>query len=70
MEDSDKLVILLDHWIEHNASHREEFEKWAKRAEEANLAVSDDIAEAVARLRDVDGCLRRALDRLRPEIQL
>ena len=70
MEDTDKLVILLDHWIEHNASHREEFEKWAKRAEEANLAVSGDIAAAAERLQDADDCLRRALNKLRPQIQL
>ena len=66
MDDAEKLAVLLEHWIEHNASHREEFEKWAKRAGKGDLeAVSGEIAAAADRLQDADSCLQRALTHLR-----
>ena len=68
MQDAEKLQVLLEHWIEHNASHGEEFEKWAQRANQAGLSeVSREISAAAGRLREATDCLCRALTDLRPE---
>jgi hypothetical protein len=52
---SEKLRILLPHWIEHNGEHAEEFRRWAERAEEAKepiLAAAQLVEEANARLEE------------------
>ena len=68
MKDAEKLPVLLEHWIEHNASHGEEFEKWAQRAREAGLdAASGEISAAADGLSEVTRRLRKALGHLRPE---
>ena len=68
MQDAEKLQVLLKHWIEHNASHGEEFKKWAQRANEAGLGeVSGEISAAAGRLHEATGCLCKALTYLRPE---
>jgi hypothetical protein len=42
-----KLGILLEHWIEHNEEHAEEFREWAGKAKEYGSGkVSRKIAEA------------------------
>jgi hypothetical protein len=62
MTDAEKLKTLLDHWIEHNAAHREEFERWGQRAREAGLEeVSREIAAAAGKLEEVNACLHRAM---------
>ena len=66
MEDAEKLPVLLEHWIEHNASHGEEFEKWAQRAREAGLdAVSGEIEAAAEGMLEATRRLRKALEHLR-----
>jgi len=68
MDTRQKLKTLLDHWIEHNASHGEEFEKWAQRADEAGLAeIAREIRAAADRLREATDCLDRASARLRSD---
>lgn len=63
--DMEKLQILIDHWIEHNEEHAEEFRKWADRAKSSgNAAVRDDILSAVEKLRDANEHLRKALEKL------
>ena len=58
----ERLRILVDHWIEHNASHGEEFGKWAARAEEAGLqAIAKEITAATQCLEESTGRLREAL---------
>ncbi len=65
MEDAQKLRVLIEHWIEHNASHREEFEKWAQRASEWGLGpVSEAILDAAGNLKRADGALQNALAQL------
>ncbi|MDP6777455.1 MAG: hypothetical protein QGI83_11905 [Candidatus Latescibacteria bacterium] len=62
MDVQERLGILVDHWIEHNASHGEEFGKWAQRAEEAGLeGVAREIAAATERLEESTSRLREAL---------
>ena len=61
MEVAEKLNVLFEHWIEHNTTHEEEFEKWAQRAEEAGLKeVSGDISAAAERLQEATRCLHSA----------
>ena len=66
MDDADKLHHLLEHWCEHNASHREEFERWAGRARNAGLpAVAAAIGDAGRALDEATACLQRAREQLR-----
>ena len=39
---SEKLVKLLDHWIQHNDHHAEDYRKWAEEARENGR---DDVAD-------------------------
>ena len=65
MEDQDKLPVLIKHWIEHNDAHREEFDKWARRAGELGLAdAADAIRAAVDDLGGASANLNRALETL------
>lgn len=65
MEEMEKLRVLLDHWIEHNSAHEEEFARWAERARQEGLAVvAAEIAEAVSRLREATQALNQAQARL------
>ena len=50
MELSDKLAHLIPHWIEHNASHAEQFEEKAENARAAGLGEVATKIEAAARL--------------------
>jgi hypothetical protein len=66
MNDAEKLPILLEHWIEHNAAHEAEFAKWAQRAEAAGLKdVGNDITQAAEALRGASHRLQTALSSLR-----
>jgi hypothetical protein len=68
MGDAEKLPILLEHWIEHNASHAAEFAKWAERAQTAGLdEVAGDITAATESLGEATTRLQAALTRLRPD---
>ncbi len=65
MEDREKLRHLMEHWIEHNREHADEFHQWANKAKGfGESAVHDDIMEAVAHLNKASESLNRALQRL------
>ena len=66
MQDVEKFVVLLEHWIEHNVAHGAEFEKWAQRARDADMnEVSRDISAAADGIRDIDAHLRNAMAHLK-----
>ena len=63
--DMEKLQVLINHWIEHNEEHADEFRKWAERARAAGKgAVHDDILKAIGKLRDANENLRAALKKI------
>ena len=63
MNDQEKLPVLIHHWIEHNDSHRTEFEKWAQRAAELGLGVvADAIRVAAGSLEQASASLSSALE--------
>ena len=60
--DVERFRVLLEHWIEHNAVHGAEFEKWSRRAQDANLdEVAVSIDAAAESIRVVNDRLRDAL---------
>jgi hypothetical protein len=65
MDDTEKLPVLIHHWVEHNNSHKAEFEKWAQRASELGLQdAGNAIRTAAARLEEASACLQQALQDL------
>lgn len=67
MTEAEKLKTLLEHWIEHNAAHQDEFGKWAERARGAGLEnVSLQISAAAQRISESNECLRKALSQISP----
>ena len=68
MEETEKLRILLEHWIGHNTEHGEEFDRWAQQAREAALpGVADEITAAAGFLQQATDSLRAALTHLGPD---
>jgi len=41
---NEKMVTLLNHWIDHNDSHQADYKKWAAQAKEEGL---DDVVEKI-----------------------
>ncbi len=63
MDNVEKLRVMLQHWIEHNKGHVEEFEKWRQTmTEEGKTSLADHIAEAVKTMATVNVQLEKALD--------
>ena len=61
----EKALVRLNHWIAHNESHQEEYEKFAAQLEEAGKAASAlQIREMVALSKKSNECLRKALTAL------
>jgi hypothetical protein len=60
MDDSEKLRVLIPHWIEHNEAHAGEFRQWAAQAG----AAETDIVLAAERMGAVNAALADALERL------
>lgn len=61
-----KLEILLDHWIEHNREHAEEFTQWAAKAKGlGQVAVHEDMTQAVKQMNKANESLLAALKRLK-----
>jgi len=44
MEDLNKLLVMLDHWIEHDESHAESYREWAEKAVSAG---EEEIAKEI-----------------------
>ena len=63
MNNLDKLRVLLPHWLEHNASHGQEFARWAELVAAADQEIAALLNEAAASLQSADEALRQALHR-------
>ena len=60
MNETDKLRVLIPHWITHNKEHADEFRIWAERAGGA----SSDILSAADAMAHVNIFLESALEKL------
>jgi hypothetical protein len=57
-----KIPIVIEHWIEHNESHGEDYRRWAEIAREEGLeGVEALILEAVSYIRSANEKLKEAL---------
>lgn len=62
MDQKKKLLVVIEHWIEHNESHMGEYKKWAQTAGELGLdLVKAEIEEAVGKLSQSNQHLEKAL---------
>ena len=60
--DTQKLQMLLDHWLQHNKCHVAEYQEWTEVARQAGLSETADlIQQAVASLKNADDALAKAL---------
>lgn len=65
MDTESRLAHLVPHWIEHNDSHVEQLEEWAKKAREAGLGtVAEEIETAVREMKEANECLGNAREKL------
>jgi hypothetical protein len=63
MDQKKKLLVIIEHWIEHNEGHMGEYKKWAQTAGELGLdLVKAEIEEAVGKLSQSNKHLERALE--------
>ena len=64
--EKEKLEILLNHWIEHNTEHAQEYTEWAEKAKGfGQVEVHDEIMQAVQQMNTMNGHLLKALERLK-----
>lgn len=62
MENVEKLRVLLQHWIDHNKGHAEEFSKWQEIVTaEGQPSIADHIARAIEQMLKVNEHLKQAL---------
>jgi hypothetical protein len=62
MDQKKKLSVVIEHWIEHNESHKGEYQRWAQTAGELGLdSVKAEIEEAVGKLSQSNQHLEKAL---------
>jgi hypothetical protein len=62
MDNVEKLRVMLQHWIEHNKGHVEEFEKWrATMTADGKTTLAGQIARAVELMGQVNTELDKAL---------
>jgi hypothetical protein len=62
MENVEKLRVMLQHWIEHNKGHVEEFEKWREvMRQDGQTLLAGQLAGAIATMSSVNELLAKAL---------
>ena len=62
MDNLDKLRVMLQHWIEHNKGHMEEFEKWhATMNDEGRTSLASHIHRTIELMGSVNMELDKAL---------
>jgi len=68
MDEMEKLKILLNHWIEHNREHAQEFREWAEKAKSfGQSTVHDDIMQASQQMNKANEFLLKALEKPKEE---
>ena len=66
MDEIKKLSIVVEHWIEHNQGHIDEYQKWAQKAGELGLRlVKIEIEEAAKSLSQSNEHLKKAVKAVR-----
>jgi len=66
--DREKLIKLLDYWIEHNKEHRGEFAAWAEKSRNfAKASVYNSIMEAAQQMDRANESLLKVLEELKGE---
>lgn len=63
-DEKKKLSLLLIYWIEHNRSHKQDFKRWAEKANTFDVLVYDELMDAVNHMEEVSVSLSNALERL------
>lgn len=63
-EEKKKLSLLLEHWVEHNKEHEQDFMKWAERAKTFDGLVYEELMEAVKHMEEVNDALLNALEHI------
>ena len=62
MDQKKKLSIVIEHWIEHNESHMDEYKRWAQTAGELGLdSVKAAIEKAMEKISQSNEHLEKAL---------
>jgi len=65
MESTEKLRVLLKHWIDHNGGHVAEFDKWRTvMIEENRDSLAKALSTAIAQMDEVSATLQAALDEI------
>jgi t-SNARE complex subunit (syntaxin) len=65
MDQKKKLSVVIEHWMEHNESHKGEYKKWAQTAGELGLdLVRAEIEEAMEKISQSNKHLEKALKAL------
>ncbi len=61
MDEKKKLSVVIEHWIEHNESHKDEYKKWAQTAGLLGLdSVKAEIEEAIQKISEANQHLSKA----------
>jgi len=64
--EKEKLRVLLNHWVQHNREHAQEFRHWAEKVERlGQAAVSDEMMQAVQQMDKANEFLLAALEGLK-----
>jgi hypothetical protein len=62
MDQKKKLSVVIEHWIEHNESHKGEYNKWAQTAGELGFdSVKTEIEGAMEKISQANQHLTKAL---------
>ncbi len=69
MDQKKKLSVVIEHWIEHNEAHMDEYKKWAHVAGELGLdSVKAEIEGAMQKISQSNQHLNRALKAMAPAL--
>ena len=68
VDERQKLEILLNHWVQHNSGHAQEFAEWAEKSKELwQGKVYENMMQATKRMEEANELLLAALAKLKEE---